>query len=66
MESSNGNRSLQENDVWDETTNLTGRKIVGSKWVFKKKTGADGTVERYKVRLVAHTEWIMMKLSALK
>ena len=29
------------------------RKTIGSKWVFKKKTGADGTVERYKARLVA-------------
>ena len=30
-----------------------GRKTVGSKWVFKKKTGADGSVQRYKARLVA-------------
>ena len=30
-----------------------GRKLVGSKWVFKKKTGSDGSVERYKARLVA-------------
>ena len=35
-----------------------GRKIVGSKWVFKKKTEPDGTVKRYKARLVAqgHTQ----------
>ncbi len=46
-------KSLQENDVWDLVRLPTGRKIVGSKWVFKKKTGADGTVERYKARLVA-------------
>ncbi len=26
---------------------------VGSKWVFTKKTWADGTVEHYKARLVA-------------
>ncbi len=45
--------SLQENDVWNLVKLPTGRKIVGSKWVFKKKTGADGTVERYKARLVA-------------
>ena len=30
-----------------------GRSPVGSKWVFKVKTGADGLVECYKARLVA-------------
>ena len=45
--------SLQDNDVWDLVELPPGRKIIGSKWVFKKKTGVDGTVERYKARLVA-------------
>ncbi len=30
-----------------------GRKCVGSKWVFKVKTNADGSTERCKARLVA-------------
>ena len=30
-----------------------GRKIVGSKWVFKKKTKADESIERYRAQLVA-------------
>ena len=29
-----------------------GQKPVGSKWVFKKKFYSDGSVERYKARLV--------------
>ena len=29
------------------------RKPIGSKWVFKKKTKADGSIERYKAQLVA-------------
>ena len=45
--------SLRENDVWDLVNLPPGRKAVGSKWVFKKKTGADGSIERYKARLVA-------------
>ena len=43
-------KSLKENEVWELPK---GRKTVGSKWVYKLKTGADGSVERYKARLVA-------------
>ena len=46
-------KSLQSNDVWDLVPLPDGRKIVGSKWVYKVKVAADGTVERYKARLVA-------------
>ena len=45
--------SLAQNDVWDLVPLPPGKKTVGSKWVFKKKTGADGKVERFKARLVA-------------
>ena len=45
--------SLEENDVWELVELPAGRKPVGSKWVFKTKTNADGKIERYKARLVA-------------
>ena len=45
--------SLHFNDVWDLVELPKGRKVVGSKWVFKRKLGPDGSVERYKARLVA-------------
>ena len=46
-------KSLKENDVWELMELPKGKKTVGSKWVYKVKTGADGSVERYKARLVA-------------
>lgn len=45
--------SLKDNDVWDLVELPAGKRVVGSKWVFKIKTGADGSIERYKARLVA-------------
>ena len=46
-------KSLQKNDVWELVELPNGRKIMGSKWVYKEKIGADGSIERYKARLVA-------------
>ena len=46
-------KSLQDNDVWELVDLPEDRKPVGSKWVFKTKTDADGHIERYKARLVA-------------
>ena len=45
--------SLRENDVWDLVELPVGKKVVGCKWVYKVKTGVDGSVQRYKARLVA-------------
>ena len=40
--------SLHKNEAWDLVELPTGRKPIGSKWVFKKKTNAEGNVEKYK------------------
>ena len=45
--------SLDKNEAWDLVEFPTGRKPIGSKWVFKKKLNAEGKVEKYKARLVA-------------
>eukprot|EP00253_Pinus_taeda_P009396 PITA_09396 len=45
--------SLHKNEAWDLVELLVGRKPIGSKWVFKKKTNVEGKVEKYKARLVA-------------
>ncbi|KAJ4723440.1 Retrovirus-related Pol polyprotein from transposon TNT 1-94 [Melia azedarach] len=45
-------RALDRNDTW-EVVNLPSRKkTVGYKWVFTIKYKANGTIERYKARLV--------------
>eukprot|EP00253_Pinus_taeda_P016439 PITA_16439 len=45
--------SLHKNEAWDLVELLVGRKPIGNRWVFKKKTNAEGKVEKYKARLVA-------------
>ena len=45
--------SIYSNNVWDLVELPENRKPIGSKWVFKKKTEADRSIERYKAWLVA-------------
>ena len=45
--------SLTKNNTWDLVELPEGRSVVGCKWVFKLKRKVDGSIERYKVRLVA-------------
>ncbi|KAI3499882.1 hypothetical protein L1887_35696 [Cichorium endivia] len=46
-------KSMYDNQVWNLVDNVPGRKTVGCKWIFKKKTDMDGKVHTYKARLVA-------------
>jgi len=39
--------ALKKNNTCDVVNKPIGRKIVGSKWVFKTKNNADGTLERF-------------------
>ncbi|KAL0322487.1 UNVERIFIED_CONTAM: Retrovirus-related Pol polyprotein from transposon RE1 [Sesamum angustifolium] len=43
---------LETNDTWELTNLLPDKKAIGSKWVFKPKMNPNGSVERYKARLV--------------
>jgi hypothetical protein len=45
--------SLIKNGTWTLCDLPPGRKAIKSKWVYKTKTNQDGTIERYKARLVA-------------
>ena len=45
--------SLSQNGTYDIVPIPKGKKVIGSKWVFKVKENEDGLTERYKARLVA-------------
>jgi hypothetical protein len=45
--------SISKNKVWDLTELPTGRIPVGCKWVLRKKYKADGSLDKYKARLMA-------------
>ncbi|GJW53028.1 putative retrotransposon protein [Tanacetum coccineum] len=46
-------QSMYDNQVWNLVDTTPGLKMVGCKWIFKKKTDMDGKVHTYKARLVA-------------
>ena len=45
--------ALEENATWTLEDLPPGKRAIGSKWVYKIKYNSDGTIERYKARLVA-------------
>ena len=45
--------TLHDNGTWEMVPLLSGKSVVVCRWVFTVKYLSDGTVERYKVRLVA-------------
>jgi hypothetical protein len=45
--------SLDRAGTWDVVDKVEGGKEVGSKWVFKVKRLADGSIDKFKARLVA-------------
>jgi hypothetical protein len=47
--------SLDRARTWDVVENVEGGKTVGSKWIFKVKRLADGTINKFKARLVGQS-----------
>nr|KYP54527.1 hypothetical protein KK1_000717 [Cajanus cajan]KYP54534.1 hypothetical protein KK1_000725 [Cajanus cajan]KYP54536.1 hypothetical protein KK1_000727 [Cajanus cajan]KYP54540.1 hypothetical protein KK1_000731 [Cajanus cajan] len=46
-------QALKSNHTWTLTELPPTKTAIGCRWVYKIKHKADGTIERYKVRLVA-------------
>jgi hypothetical protein len=46
--------SILKNDVWAVVARPRGKSVVTSKWIYKIKHAADGNVEKFKARFVAH------------
>ncbi|GJV27675.1 retrovirus-related pol polyprotein from transposon TNT 1-94 [Tanacetum coccineum] len=46
-------QALQQNQTWVLVPRPGSANIIGSKWVYRIKYNSDGTIERYKARLVA-------------
>ena len=46
-------QSLMDNGTWRLVPPPTDRKLVSCKWLLRKKFNADGSISRYKARLVA-------------
>ena len=45
--------SIMENGVWEVVPRLEGKSVVTSKWLYKIKHVADGSIKKYKARFVA-------------
>ena len=44
--------TLSKNHTWDLVTLPPGKSVVGCKWIYKIKTHSNGSIERYKTRLI--------------
>ena len=44
---------IMKNDVSDVVPRPEGKSVVTSKWIYKIKHAADGSIEKYKARFVA-------------
>ena len=45
--------SIMRNETWDLVDHPKKRKVIGTKWVFKAKYKYDGSLDKYKARLVS-------------
>ena len=44
---------IMKNNTWDLVDQPPKHKVIGTKWVYKTKYKSNGTLDKYKTRLVA-------------
>jgi hypothetical protein len=45
--------SIVRNDVWEVVPRLVGKSVVTSRWLYKTKNDAYGSIEKHKAQFVA-------------
>jgi hypothetical protein len=45
--------SIMKNNVWEVVPRPKGKSVVGSRWIYKMKHAADGSIEKFKSKFVA-------------
>ncbi|CAI7731537.1 unnamed protein product [Closterium sp. NIES-53] len=55
-------RALESRNTWVlvDRAEIKGRRILSGKWVFRVKTAADGTIERFKLAVTPPSEYILL------
>lgn len=46
-------QDLEANETWELIALPVNKDAIGSKWIYKTKLNPDGTIQKYKARLVA-------------
>ena len=46
-------QSIMKNDVWEIVPRPEGKSVATSRWLYKIKHGANGSIEKYKAKFVA-------------
>ena len=46
-------QSIMKNDVWERVSRLERKSIVTSKWIYKIKCVAYGSIKKHKARFIA-------------
>jgi hypothetical protein len=45
--------ALHKTNIWDLVPLSPGKNVIGCHWVYKIKINSDGSIKRYKARLIA-------------
>jgi hypothetical protein len=54
--------SIVKNSAWEIVPRLVDKSMVGLRWIYKVKKAADGSVEKYKAKIVA---WVFSQIEGI-